>query len=310
MLLLLLGVASAHAGVGQPFLPGGDKTNSPKELAEKIRDSLQIDPKGNRPVDRRCQTGGYGCATPSDYLDMLNKADPSSEIGGLEDLPNYLTTLVVVKPPSGYFWMACLSKKKGHAPIWNCFSRKFKNGEKAWQNPHTGKVVIAADCGNPVDVPDVPDDKCLSLYVELKRGDEVHLGWLGNYPFPGGECKPSILKSGGAERGAPLLDECPREDCDFSGPSRDLGNAKVWEAPRISWTADRDGMNVIRLPKEVAVSKGLFALCVETRDGRKSMSTFVSAGFWEAGKAFVVYEPSSLPHTWKGVASPWRFTTN
>jgi hypothetical protein len=308
-----VGATSAHATVGEPFSVGN---KSPQELAEKVRTSLTTDSKGNQPVDEKCASNGYACATPGNYLQMFQRADPDAKLTQVSELPEYIEKLVQKDAPEGRYWMACLSKKKGHYPIWNCLNRPFHKGEHVWVNPRTGKYVLAEDCTNPLDGQDAPDEQCVELHIGMKKGDISHIAWLGRNPFPQGKCKASIIKTGDDERGSPVMDECPETACDFSADSKALGGMKVWKENRISWKADRDGIFILRLPREVLakaspvlLENSFFVICLKRDNGYQTNALGILPQIYVEGRAYLGYAGTkfSAPNGRQGVAQSWTW---
>ncbi|MEO6536602.1 MAG: hypothetical protein ABIT47_02845 [Candidatus Paceibacterota bacterium] len=299
----------AQASERHRFVVGN---TTPQELAAKVEASIAHDPSGRGVIDQVSCSQSRGCATPDDYLVMFEKADPGAHLTDVHQLPAYFRSLVVHAPPPGRFWMACKTGAGGvnDAPKWDCMSRVFhlSKGETVFVNPVTGAAVMARDCSNPVGKEEHEED-CMPLHVALKPGDEVHIGWVAMAAFPSGKCHLSVQKTGEQERTDYDMDECPRDKCDFSGPSRDL-HMRVWDKPRISWVARVTGDNVIRVPREVLASSGVIVLCVVRPDGRQTYSTFIKSGsFWHGVAAFVTYKGlDTITPGWDGTPHPWIFT--
>jgi hypothetical protein len=303
-LALLFGVAtSAEASVGHRFVIG---VNSPQQLAILVSESLARDASGNSVIsEQSCKL--RACGTPSDLLAMFQRSNPNITLHSVNQIPKYLNSLVIQKAPEGGWWMACKTGNGNAASAtkWDCLSRKFHPGETVYVDPLTFKPVMARDCSNPVGEKDVPV-KCVYLHAILKPGDEIHYGWLGTDAFPKGDCIPALLKAGESEEWSnTLLDECPRDKCDFSGPSRDLNGAKVWAAPRISFKAEIAGDYILRLPAGVTKSKSLFVLCVIHADGSQTRSNFMYAVTYWHNNAYATYGTDPIPGWDGGVSHPW-----
>ncbi len=334
LVALLFGATAAEAQASERhrFVVGN---TTPQELAAKVEASLARNPLGRGVIDQVSCSRDRGCATPEDYLVMFEKADPGAHLTDVHQLPAYFRSLVVRPAPSGVYWMACKTGAGGvgDAPKWDCMNRVFHHdkGETGFINPVTGALVLARDCSNPVGKEQHEED-CVELHVWMKPGDEVHIAWMGPDALPSGKCRLSVQKTGENERTNYEMDECPRDTCDFSGPSRDL-QMQVWDKPRISWVARVEGDNIIRLPAEVTklrtfpvhitqpaayngqkvtvtLSSGLELCLVRPLQGmRQTLGVFMSALTYRYGKAFVTYEGrSALPAGWDGTPHPWIFT--
>lgn len=308
--LLVFGALAtpAEAGNRHRFVVG---IETPVQLAGLIQQSLEKDKSGKSAVSAE-SCSKRACATPADYLAMFAESDPEAGLTSVNQLPEYVRALVIRKAPPGRYWMACKTGNGSAAskPMWNCLARAFHAGETAFVNPKTGRIVLARDCTNPVGKEDVPV-RCVEKHVFLKEGDEFHSGWLGPDAFPQGNCIPAILKAGETEWSNTHLDECPRDQCDWSGPARDLGGVKVWSNPRISFVAERTGEYIIRLPVEVTKVSSVFVDCVVRPDGRQTLGNVIRPqSYGSQGKAYLTYKDQTFsrpPAEWHGTPHPWMF---
>lgn len=273
---------------------------SAQEYAARFQKALAVNAEGRSAVDGpNC---GLTCATPEDVLNMLQRADPAANLTSVSELPAYIASLVVHNAPPGEWMMACKGGDGGvdAAPVWNCMSRAFHKDEKCLENPKTHRCVFAFDCGNVVGI-QIEFADCLELHVGLKPGDEIHGGASS---LPQGLCAPSILKTGADAHGSPLLDECPRVQCDFSGPSAFL---RRHIGPWFSWRSQAAGDNVIRLPREFFNQGGVLVLCVIGPDGRQTLGRVINKGSFVDDKSYVLYPGWSLDTPWRGKPYEWHF---
>lgn len=311
MLLLgaILGSGQAEAASRHRFVVV--EGNNPHVMAQLVRASMQQNAMGRAAIsDESCRLH-RACSTPEDMIDMLQRGD-NREFApkAPAELAAYLDTLIEIQAPVGQYWMAC---KTGDGsvtsePKWDCMTRQFHKGETCFADPKTRRCVFARDCTNPVGR-EQHEQECVELHVGLKPDDEVHIGWLGPDAFPSGQCKLSVQKTGEQERTSYDMDECPRDTCDFSGPAHDLGGLKVWDRPRISWTARVQGDNIIRLPREVLQSRSVFVLCVvRPKEGRQTHGKVVERGTYVRGRAYVTYQSmANIASGWEGKPYFWRF---
>lgn len=299
--LLFIGQPNiSFAAVGNTFDPGSP---NPRALKVKILASLAADSKGNRPVS-------VNHASPKQFLEMLKLSDPDAKnLNAVADLPAYLDSLEVVDAPEGRHWMACLKPEgKGYTAVWDCLAREFHKGEKAWMNPVTKKIVFARDCANPVGVPDAPEEECVTQIYDLRKGDELHWAWLGDEALPDSKCT-ALLKAGEDEWSNLLVDECPREKCDFRRAAHDLGDVKIWAKPRISFVAEQDGLYKVRLSRRVMVSMSKSVACVVRSNGRQTMGKVIGGGAYKQGEARIGYKGRTVtPKSWNGLLHTWNFT--
>lgn len=307
-----MGATQAHASTGRERFVVGD--NAPAVLAPKVEASLKIDPTGNRPVDpTHCQANADSCATPNDFLPMYQKADPDSGLTSVSQLSGYMKSLVAKPAPMDgqKRWMACLklTGKGTHKPVWNCLGREFHKGEFVYVNPKTGKIVQAGDCANPVGELDVKKivDECDEIDFYMRPGEEVHIGWLGHDALPDDKCN-ALMKAGETEWSYLLLDECPRDRCDFSRPSHDLG-LPVQAKPRISFIAHTAGWHKLRLTRKVEKLDSDFVFCLIWPGGYQSMGTVISKRAYSTyGRAYIQYptQGEHAPADWHGLPHTWQ----
>jgi len=287
---------------------------SPTDLKVKIIASLARKSDGSDKIDpAHCQPNGDSCATPQMYLEMFKRADPAAKLTSVSQLPEYLGKLVITDAPKGEFWMACIVRATKLAK-WNCMSRQFHPGEHAWKNPLTGMVVLAEDCTNPVGER-IPERNCDEIHFWLNAGDEVHIGLLGPEDVPNDVCRPALHKASMpmGEWSLALLDECLRMNCDYNGPSRDLG-LPIRREPRISFQAEVTGEYILRVPRFVEKSDDVFVFCVLWPDGTQSMSTYIKkTAYASFGWSYIDYTGNRALSTaartkngWRGLVHTWQ----
>lgn len=297
--LLLGGMAISPANASQ-FHRFMRPRDSSLALSQDVARNLAEHPDGDHAIDGpNC---GTTCGTPNDLLEMIQHADPTAHLENASQLPAYLASLVVAKAPPGEWNMACKDGdgSASSRPIWNCMSRLFHSGETCFMDPRSHICVLAHDCTNPVGVRIELTD-CLELHVGLKPGDEIHGGASS---MPQGRCAVSILKTGEEGRGSPALDECPRDQCDFSAPSAFLHRSI---RPWFSWRANLAGDNVIRLPREFFKQGGVLVLCVISSDGRQTLGRVIDQTSFSEDKAYVLYHGWSLDAPWDGHPYEWHW---
>lgn len=310
----ILGTASitataAHASDRHRFLVG---YTSPAQIADAIAAANKRDPTGRTVIDPISCSRYRACATAEDFLDMVDRSAPGAHLTEVSQLPDFFRRLVIAPAPAGQYWMACRTGAGGgDTAVWNCMTRSFHTGETVYVDPVTGAMVLARDCSNPVGR-EQREAECIELHVALREGDELHVGWLSpdrSGAFPSGKCTLSVQKTGEQERSGYVMDECPRDQCDFSGPARDL-HMLVWDRPRISWRAYKEGDNVIRLPREVLESDGVLVLCVVRPDERmrQTLGVVVNRHSYRFDRYYVTYDGLDTITNWNGTPTPWRFT--
>jgi hypothetical protein len=146
-----LGVAaldSKKATSSVAYLPMARKGEiaSPKELAERIRESLRKDATGNGRV-----LGAN--ITPVGFLTAVKKA--GATVDGVGALPAYLDSLIERDMPSGMITMSrviLMRDKKGReTPLLDVekgFAREAHKGERGHYDANTGYLIMAGDCSN------------------------------------------------------------------------------------------------------------------------------------------------------------------
>lgn len=311
-----MGATQAHASTGRErfVAPSAPGSNLPSALAPKVVQSLFMDSTGNRPIDpTHCQVNADGCATPNDLLIGYQQADPDYGLVSVNQLSDYMTkNLIVVKAPVGQkYWMACLklTGKGTHKVVWNCLAREFHARESAIMSKKTGKIVQAYDCANPVGVPDVKKivEECDEIDFYMRPGEEVHIGWLGHDALPDDKCN-ALMKAGETEWSYLLSDECPRDRCDFSRPSQDLG-LPVQAKPRISFVAETAGWHKLRLTRRVEKLDSVFVFCLIWPGGYQSTGTVISkTAYATYGRAYIQYptQGEHAPADWHGLPHTWQ----
>lgn len=295
---------------------------TPAAVAAMITRSLQIDGKGNQPIDpAHCSLNQDGCGTPNDLLALFQKADPKYGLTSVQQLPEYVGQLDLTTLPERLqgvkVWMGCL-KATGpgkHRAIWNCLSREFHKGEKVYMSRKTGVIVNPGDCWNGVGEPDVKEVAldCNEIVFWMNRGDEVHIGWLSTVALPDDKCN-ALMKAGEDEWSYLLLDECPRDRCDFSRPSRYLG-LPVQAKPRISFKAETSGWQRLRLTTQVGkLDNSAFVLCLIWPDGYQSLGKDIHRNaYGRTGRAYIAYPDGPkksrdqvIPSGWQETVHMWR----
>ena len=287
----------------------------PKVMAPLVTASLKIDPAGNRPIDpAHCSPNGDGCATPNDFLAMYQKSDPDYGLAAVSQLADYMTNNLQAQaaPEGKTYWMACLVRTGNgtHKAVWNCLARKFHDGETVYVSKKTGRLVQARDCANPIGAEDVKEVKleCNEIDHWMNPGEEVHIAWLSNEPLPDDKCN-ALMKAGEDEWSYMLLDECPRDRCDFSAPSKALG-LPVQRKPRISFKAKEAGWYKLRLTTQVGKMDGDFVFCLIWPDQYQSNGVVISkTAYGRMGQAYIIDPKNPVgrtpPPEWRGLPHDW-----
>lgn len=280
--------------------------------------SLRIDPKGNHAIDpAHCSPNADGCATPNDLLTGYQRKDPDAP-KEVAQLPGYMASLVAQKAPVGKrYWMNCIKRTGNgtHVVVPHCLAREFHEGEIVYANPRSGVLVHAGDCANTIEEEDVVEIKldCNEIVFWMNRGDEVHIGWLSTVALPDDKCN-ALMKAGEDEWSYLLLDECPRDRCDFSRPSRYLG-LPVQAKPRISFKAETSGWQRLRLTTQVGkLDNSAFVLCLIWPDGYQSLGKDIHRNaYGRTGRAYIAYPDGPkksrdqvIPSGWQETVHMWR----
>jgi len=302
ILLFLSGTAKA-APAGNPFLRG---VNSPAELASRVEASLALDPSGRAIIDdERCMNGG-SCASPENFRQMFQEADPEAGLTSVSQVPAFLRSLTVVPAPTGEYWMACLklSSKGTYEPVLHCLSRRFKPGEKAWIDSATRRIVLASDCTNPVER--AVEEECAYISFTTKNSDtSVRFTYTGPKAV---ESDCFALKRAGEDDFEPWWrDHCPIAGCDFSGFAAFVGQPS-WDVG--SFAVTRTGKNVLRVPAEFALPGSVYrtALCL---DRGRAHSDSIGVRWFDyrmksgANTATLFYSKEEVPAGMPMVYWPW-----
>ncbi|MBA3789529.1 hypothetical protein H0X32_04050 [Patescibacteria group bacterium] len=154
-LMMLASFSPAHAAEGDSFMR--DVPN-PHALSGIIKESLLLDPSGKSLLSpSKChQASARSCANAWDYLVMLWESDPEAKADGrlttVDQLPGFLDSLVEAKMGDEEYNMACLAPIGSDVfnPVFNCIQRRFEANEPGWQDPVSGRIVLARNCTNPV----------------------------------------------------------------------------------------------------------------------------------------------------------------
>lgn len=241
--LLVLSAMPAQALVGAPFLRG---VKSPSDLAIRIQASLDKDASGKSIIDDARCIKDHSCASPENYLEMFKESDPEAGLENVSQLPGYLKTLRVEIAPDGEYWLACLKLQKSgmYKPVLHCVSRRFKEGETAWVNRSTHRIVLASNCANPVEKEVVK--KCAEVHFLTKVSDTaVRFALMCPKPLSD-ECI-GVKKAGESEFQRWWTDECVDSDCNFSAASTIVG-----QPVQLAGSYEpQPGEHVLRLPMEV-----------------------------------------------------------
>jgi len=258
MLLMALSSSAHAAPVGKPFLRG---VNTPAELASKVEASLTKDSKGVSIIDlERCNRDG-SCATPANYLEMFKVSDPEANLTEVGQLPGFLRTLKIADAPKQDYWLACLKPSgKSYQPVLHCLSRSFKQGEKAWIDPKSRRLVLASDCTNPIEKSVPPKLSCVEVHFFTKPGDTVvRFGLLG--PAAVADDCIGVKRAGEEDFERWWTDECAARGCDFSADAKVVGQP----VQLIGSYVPAPGEHVLRLPALVAERESLYrtVLCLE-----------------------------------------------
>lgn len=294
----------------------------PAAVVAMLNKSLQIDDKGNHILDpAHCSPNGDGCGTPNDLLLLFQKADPGYGLTDVHQLADYVGNNLVAGPVPEHLigvkvWMGCLKAALNgkHVAVWNCLAREYHKGEIVYTSRKTGKLVNPGDCWNGSGEPDVKKivDDCDMQIAWLNPGDEVHRFWLSNEgPFPDDKCN-ALMKAGEDEWAHILLDECPRDRCDASRPSRDLHMAV--QGPASSFIAQVPGWYKWRVTRKVEHLNGDFVFCIIWHSGPnagyQSLGTVIGQNAYHSlGEAYIVYpngpKDQMPPPEWLGVRHTW-----
>ncbi len=298
-----LGTHAQAAPVGNPFLRG---LKNPSELAAKVEASLKADPTGQGIIDpARCRRDG-SCATPQDYLLMIEQADPGAHLTFVEQLPDFFRSLKMVQAPRGEYWMACLKVSPGRkfSPVLHCLSRNFKKGEQAWVDAATHVIVLAEDCTNPVEKPVPP----VCAYVEFytARPDTVvRFALLG--PRPVLDDCIGVKRAGEQQFETWWRDECASAYCSFEEDAAVVGEP----VQLIGSYVPKPGWHVLRVPLFLATEASAdyrVVLCLD-RSGEHSdgvgVQWFDYRARYNNPTAIVWYSPELVPHKEPPLA--WTF---
>lgn len=277
--------AHGHFFIHKTESPG---VESPHQLADLIRISLAADPSGHKALtpDRCSETKLDSCATPQDYLDGFKYSDPQGVPATLAELAAYVDTFVLLQPEVGQeYFSACLYiRPAGHSIGPNCVSRTFNPGEKAWGNPKTRKITLAQDCGNPVGmINPIPEVKvnpaCVTVKFPGGKGDEIAIFVYGVEPLPVKECT-ALKQAGSADFHSGMPHDCPDICKGWEGIyaiQNLLGDKHVvvLDSPQPSFIQQVDGVNELRLPRDILDGKHEVRICRHGPNGEIYMSVGV-----------------------------------
>lgn len=272
----------------------------PKVLADRIATSLKVKADGTHKIQ--------GCrATPLVFLRANQENDPEKKLGltSVAQLPDFYRNQVelVELPPGTKYWTSCTTDA---APgfLAECFSRTVgEQGEKVWRHKASGKIVLLGNCANPVGRPDPPKPAldCDSMLVYLPKGYEPRIGMLGHTPVVKSACL-GLKRPGEDTFDSVLLDRCPRDECDFSGPSKDLG-LPVQPGLKLSFVAETEGWYELRFDRTQLAGDNALVVCVIKTDGEQSLGKVTTKNEVYNGVAYITASPlkdTSLVEVRKG----------
>lgn len=313
--------------LGNPFYEGAD---SPQELADILE--CDMDPaRGNNPGNRIINVGMCGApgdrafASPNDYLALLPVTDPASGVTDVRQLPGYFRSLVVEDPPAGRVGSAWLKPSNGSETGWkpeaNGLQRAFRQDEKAWVNPKTGKIVFLSNCTNPVSVPERPRIVC--AYIMLRVDTDDRSLRVAEYSKNGRrlvdrDCNPAIRQVGSDSWESPWFEHCPRFDCTFAGADRTLGGYGYQRTRKGSFALGEAGWVVLRVPVHVTENGSAYAynFCIDSYIyGDSCGITAVPGDYYTSHVAVIGYRSGEYPDThptgrrfaWHGNVGVWDF---
>jgi hypothetical protein len=272
----------------------------PKVLADRIATSLKVKADGTHKVEG-CRVG------PLVFLKTHQANDPENKLGltSVDQLPDFYRNQVelVELPPGTKYWSGCVIDK---APFFiaECVSRVVgANGEKVWRHKASGKIVLLGNCANPVGRPDPPKPalECDSLLVYLPKGYEPRIGMVGNTPVVKSACL-GLKRPGEDTYDSVLLDRCLRDECDFSGPSKDLG-LPVQPGLKLSFVADAEGWYELRFDRTQLAGDNAIVVCIIKPSGEQSRGKVTTKAEVYSGVAYITAVPlkdTSLAEVRKG----------
>ncbi|MEK7100704.1 MAG: hypothetical protein AAB921_01240 [Patescibacteria group bacterium] len=275
---------------GHKFCDAG--TQDAKVLGDRIAASLKVKADGSHKVEG-CRVG------PLVFLRAHQANDPENKLGltSVDQLPDFYRHQVelVELPPGTKYWSGCVIDK---APFFiaECVSRVVgANGEKVWRHKASGKIVLLGNCANPVGRPDPPKPAldCDSMLVYLPKGYEPRIGMLGHTPVVKSACL-GLKRPGEDTFDSVLLDRCPRDECDFSGPSKDLG-LPVQPGLKLSFVAETEGWYELRFDRTQLAGDNALVVCVIRPSGEQSLGKVTTKNEVYNGVAYIT--ASSLKDT-------------
>jgi hypothetical protein len=278
--------AAAHAAAGHRFVSEG--ISSPQELKGMILRSLQKDPTGASKVD-----GGY--ATANDFLIAFKGEDPGAGLTDMASLLQYLDQLVETTPEKGVDYTSSLMLDNGSVDI-DGEARPFDGGEKAWMNPKTKKIVLAARCANPVGVIrrpiEVQASPCAFIHAGTHPGDTFAAAVVPDHEWAdNGHCL--AVKLPGQKDFAELVDNCASATC-FNKAEEQIGRQAKFIA---SYKVTNGGTVIVRVPMYFTSeqSKASTILCDTQSNGTKSCGKLIVNKSYVKGHAYVTYKGEEKP---------------
>lgn len=271
---------------GHRYCDGGIKDIN--ILADRIAASLAAKPDGTQKIE--------GCrATPLMFLRAHQDNDPQKKLGltSVDQLPNFYRTQteLVELPPGTVYWSACiLDRAPGY--LAECDTRIVGvNGEKVWRHKASGLVVMLGNCANPAGkpIPPEPRDSCDSRFIYLRPGEENRIGMAGRTKLVKSACL-GIRRAGEKEFSSVLLDECPRENCNYEASARGLG-LPVRPELQVSYVAEQEGWYELRFDRTQLAGDNAIIDCVIRTDGTQSLGMVTKKAQMYAGVTYLSVVP-------------------
>lgn len=97
------------------------------------------------------RSSGFLRASPAQYLTALQAADPSAELKTLSDIKAYLSSLSIVRCPTGKGVLSRVLLPSGRLDF--SWERDFEEGEMCLYNNNTNRLILSLTCGNTVMSP-------------------------------------------------------------------------------------------------------------------------------------------------------------
>jgi hypothetical protein len=142
-----------YAAIGDSY----ERGMNPHSIAELMRTYLKEHPgtdgMGLLTPDKCHQAKEKSCATMWAYLQSFKNDDPNAGLTSITQLPDYLDSLVLMEPKDLAYNMDVVLPQGAdvYGASTGALVRHFEPGEKAWGNPKTHRIVMAGNCGNPIE---------------------------------------------------------------------------------------------------------------------------------------------------------------